>query len=149
MSQIAVRGSQRFESPLMREAKPEGFQTRGFPLFSGKVQILSRTLSGLFLIGAVNRPKRRKRTNRENPWTIPGQIRKIPEKTGKSQKGQKRKDKSRSGNPPVWTPPPFGGPWLVRSDFKSHDSNRKAKDRRIAVNQSPPKGAGKVVLREN
>ena len=69
--------------------------------FSGKVQIVSRTLSGLFLVGALNRPRKRKGTNRENPWTIPEQIGKIPEKSGKSQKGQKRKDKPRSGNPPV------------------------------------------------
>ena len=72
----------------------------GFPLFSGKVQIVSWTLSGLFLVGALNRPRKRKRTNRENPRTIPEQIGKIPEKSGKSQKGQKRKDKSRLGNPP-------------------------------------------------
>ena len=72
-----------------------------FPLFSGKVQIVSRTLSGLFLLGALNRPRKRKGTNRENPRTIPEQIGKIPEKSGKSQKGQKRKDESRSGNPPV------------------------------------------------
>ena len=37
-----------------------------FPLFSGKVQIVSRTLLGLFLVGAVNKPRKRKRTNREN-----------------------------------------------------------------------------------
>ena len=60
---------------------------------------MSRTLSGLFLVGALNRPRKRKRTNRENPWTIPKQIGKIREKSGKSQKGQKRKDKSRSGSP--------------------------------------------------
>ena len=78
-----------------------------FPLFSGKVQIVSRTLSGLFLVGALNRPRKRKRTNRENPRTIPEQIGKIPGK------GQKRKDKSRSGNPPVWNTPVkrFSGPW--------------------------------------
>ena len=34
---------------------------------SGKVQIVSQTLSGLFLVGTVNRPTKRKRTNRENP----------------------------------------------------------------------------------
>ena len=77
----------------------------GFQIFSGKVQIVSRTLSGLFLVGAVNRPRKRK-----------GQIGKIPEespdKSGKSRKkigkvpkrtkkDDKRKDKSRSGNPPV------------------------------------------------
>ena len=74
---------------------------RCFPLFLGKVQIVSRTLSGLFLVGALNRPRKRKGTNRENPQTIPEQIGKIPEKSGKDKKGQKRKDESRSGNPPV------------------------------------------------
>ena len=54
---------------------------------------MSRTLSGLFLVGALNRPRKRKRTNRENPRTIPEQIGKIPEKSGKSQKGQKRTKK--------------------------------------------------------
>ena len=44
---------------------------RYLPLFSGKVQIVSRALSGLFLVGALNRLRKRKRTNRENPRTIP------------------------------------------------------------------------------
>ena len=69
---------------------------------------MSRTLSGLFLASAVHRPRKRKRTNRENPRTIPGQIGKIPEKSGKPQrtnkKGQKRKDKSGSGKPPFRNP---------------------------------------------
>ena len=64
-----------------------------FPLFSGKVQIVSRTLSGLFLVGALNRPRKRKRTNRENPRIIPEQIGKIPEKSGKSQKRTKKEGK--------------------------------------------------------
>ena len=68
-----------------------------FPLFSGKVQIVSRTLSGLFLVGALNRPRKRKRTNRENARAIPEQIGKIPEKSGKSQKGQKKGQKSQKG----------------------------------------------------
>ena len=62
---------------------------------------MSRTLSGLFLVGALNKPRKRYGTNRENPRTIPEQKGKIPEKSGKSQKGQKRKDESRSGNPPL------------------------------------------------
>ena len=85
---------------LLREARPGGFQPGGFPIFSGKVRIVSRTLSGLFLVGAVNRRERGK-----------GQIGKIPgespDKSGKSRrnrespkKGQRRKDKSRSGSPP-------------------------------------------------
>ena len=58
---------------------------------------MSRTLSGLFLVGALNRPRKRKRTNRENPRTIPAQIGKIPEKSGKSQKGRKRTKKDKKG----------------------------------------------------
>ena len=98
-SEPQKKGSKKF----LREAKPGGFQARVFPVFffSGKVQIVSRTLSGLFLVCALNRPRKRKRTNRENPRTIPEQIGKIPEKSGKSKKGQKRKDESRSGSPPV------------------------------------------------
>ena len=75
-----------------------------FPLFSGKVQIVSRT----FLVGALNRPRKRKGTNRENPRTIPEQIGKIPEKSGKSQKGQKRTKKEgrvQIGKPPRLKPP--------------------------------------------
>ena len=65
-----------------------------------------RTLSGLFLVGALNRP--RKRTNRENPRTIPEQIGKVPERSGKSQKGQKRTKKEgqvQIGKPPRLKPP--------------------------------------------
>ena len=86
-----------------------------FPLFSGEVQIVSRTLSGLFLVGALNRPRKRKRTNRENPRTIPEQIGKIPEKSGKSQKRTKKDKKGRTSpdreTPPFETPP-FSGPWV-------------------------------------
>ena len=100
---------------FLGEAQPGGFQTGGFPLFSGKVQIVSQTLSGLFLVGAVHRPRKRKRTNRENPRRVPGQIGKIPEKSGKSQKGRKRTEKEGQvtspdrENPPFETPP-FTGP---------------------------------------
>ena len=62
---------------ILGKAKPGGF-----PLFSGKVQIVSRTLSGLFLVGALDRPKKRKITNRESPRTE--QIGKIPEQIGKN-----------------------------------------------------------------
>ena len=50
---------------------------------------MSRTLSGLFLVGALNKLRKRKGTNRENPRTIPEQIGKIPEKSGKSKKDNK------------------------------------------------------------
>ena len=94
-----------FLGSSLREAKPGGF-----PLFSGKVQIVSRTLSGLFLVGAVNGPRKRKGTNRENPRTIPEQIGKIPEKSGKSHKGRKRTKKEgqvQIGNTPPVEPPPL------------------------------------------
>ena len=100
------------EKTLLREAKPGGFQTRVFPIFSGKVQLVSRTLSGLFLVGALNRPRARKRTNRENPGP-------SPSKSGKSQKNREspkrtKKDKKGRTSPDRETPqfetPPFSGP---------------------------------------
>ena len=97
-----------------------------FPLFLGKVQIVSRTLSGLFLVGALNRPRKRKRTNRENPRTIPEQIGKIQEKSGKSEKGCHRTKKDKKGRtspdretPPFETPP-FGGPWKSQSQLQKN-----------------------------
>ena len=90
-----------FEEKLNRGVS----QIRGFLTFFGERSRLCRgPFRGLFLVGALNRPRKSKRTNRENSRTIPEQIGKIPEKSGKSQKGQKRtkrKDRSRSGNPPV------------------------------------------------
>ena len=86
----------------------------GFPLFSGKVQIVSRTLSGLFLVGALKRPRKRRGTNRENPRTIPEQIGKIPDKSGKSQTGQKRTKKE--GQVQIGKPPRFKPPRLAALD---------------------------------
>ena len=97
-------------NPVKRRGKPSKGVSKpgGFPLFFGKVQIVSRTLSGLFLVGAVIIGRQRgKGTNRENSRTIPEQIGKIPEKSGvpkrtkKDKKGQKRTKKSRLGSPPV------------------------------------------------
>ena len=84
---------------------------------------MSQTLSGLFLIGAVNRPRKRKSTNRENPQRVPGQIRKSPKKIGKvpkkDKKGQKRRDKSRSGNPPRLNPPRLAALEIPKESFKA------------------------------
>ena len=44
-------------APLKRPIKRSMTKPGGFPLFSGKVQIVSRTLSGLFLVGALNRSR--------------------------------------------------------------------------------------------
>ena len=88
---------------FLREAKPGGFQTGGFPLFFGKGPDCVADFFGTVprRCSYYNRLRKREGTNRENPRTIPEQIGKIPKKSGKSQKGQKRKDGSRSGKPPV------------------------------------------------
>ena len=80
---------------------------------------MSRTFSGLF-VGALNRPRKRKRDESgkspDHPGMIPEQIGKIPEKSGKSQKGQKRTKKDKKGRTspdreiPLFETPPFGGP---------------------------------------
>ena len=88
---------------------------------------MSRTLSGLFLVGALNRPRKRKRTNRESPWTVPEQIGKIPEKSRKSQKGQKRTKKE--GQVQIGTPPRLKHPRLAALD-------REVTDEMIRENQA-------------
>ena len=86
---------------ILREAKPGCFQTRGFPIFLGKVQIVSRTLSGLVLVGALNRPRKRKRTDRENPRA----NRKNPRKIEKVPKRTKKEGQVQIGKPPGLKPP--------------------------------------------
>ena len=122
-TRLAQRGFRPFSS--LTEAINRGVSKPGcFPLFSGMVQIVSRTLSGLFLVGALNRLRKRKRTNRENPRTVPAQIGKIPEKSGKSEKGQKRTKKEgqvQIGNPPRFKPPrlaalEFGNAQAIRAN---------------------------------
>ena len=71
---------------------------------------MSRTLSGLFLVGAVDRPRKRKRTNQENPQRVPEQIGKIPEKSGKSPKKDKKGRTSPDQETPPFETPPFSGP---------------------------------------
>ena len=61
---------------------------------------MSQTLSGLFLVGALNRPRKRKRTNRENPRRVPGQIGKIPGKVPKGQERTKKEGQVQIGKPP-------------------------------------------------
>ena len=103
--------------PGLRATKPGGF-----PLFSGKVQIVSLTLSGLFLVVLIGWERGKGPIGR-----IPGES---PDKSGKSQKNrgkshkgpkkdkkgqkipQKGRTSSRLGNPPGLNPPPFSGPWL-------------------------------------
>ena len=92
----------------LREANRRVSKPGAFPL-SGKVQIVSRTLSGLFLGGALNRPRKRKRdesgkspdhprANRENP----GKIGKVPKRTKKD----KKEGRVQIGKPPRLKPPP-------------------------------------------
>ena len=75
---------------------------------------MSRTLSGLFLVGADNRPRKRKRTNRENPRRVPGQIGKIPGKVPKGQKRTKKEGQVQIGKPPRLKHPRLAA---LESDF--------------------------------
>ena len=99
---------------------------------------MSRTLSGLFLVGALNRPRKRKGTNRENPPDHPqgirgnpGKIGKVPKRTKKDKKGRTSPDRET----PSFDTPPFSGPQALR---KSHPGSQKFsvlahQNRRIAI----------------
>ena len=69
----------------------------------------------LLFTSDFHRPRKRNGKNRENPRTIPEQVGKIPEKSGKSQNRHKRtkKDKKGKTGPDRVTPPfetsPFSG----------------------------------------
>ena len=65
-------------------------------------------------MGALNRPRKRKGTNRENPRTIPEQIGKIPGKVPKGQKRTKKEGQVQIGKPPRLKPPR-----LAALDFSS------------------------------
>ena len=79
---------------------------QGFPLSSGKVLIVSWAPSGLFLVGAVDRPRKRKGPTGKSLNRPAKTIGKVQ----KGKKGQKRKDKSRSGSPPHLKAPPVQRP---------------------------------------
>ena len=88
---------------FLGEGKPGGFQTRGvFHFFRERYRlIVSQTLSGLFLVGAVNR-------HRENPRQSPdksGKSRKNRENPQKkSQKRGSKKDKKKQGRIQIGKP---------------------------------------------
>ena len=92
------------------EAKLGGFQKGGFPTFFGKGP--DCVVDPFETVPCrCCRPRKRKRTNRENPWMIPRQIRKKDKKdkivTKKDKKGQKDKSGRTSPNrkPPRMNPP--------------------------------------------
>ena len=81
-----------------------------------------RTLSGLFLVGALNRPRKREkdksgkspdrpRANRENPR----KIGKVPKRTKKDKKGRTSPDRETL----PFENPPFSGPGSFQS-LESH-----------------------------
>ena len=90
---------------FLREAKPGGFQTGGVSHFFGeRSRLRRRPLSGLFLVGALNRLLCKKE-EKDKSGKIPGpsqsksgKSQKNRESPKKDEKGQKRKDQSRSGN---------------------------------------------------
>ena len=98
---------------------------------------MSRTLSGLFLVGALNRPRKRKGTNRENPRSIPEQIGKIPEKSDKSQKGQKRTKKE--GQVQIGKPPRLKPPRLAALEKSQIDAFRNHHGLQIGIDRLPLK----------
>ena len=67
------------------------FQTGEFPTFFGKGPDCVADPFGTAARGAVNRLRKRKRTNRENPRRVPGQIGKVPKRTKKEGQVQIRK----------------------------------------------------------
>ena len=79
------------------EAKLGSFRTRRFPTFSGKVQIVSQTLSGLFLVGAFCRERGKGPIGNipEEDVEYLGRIGKVP----KGQKGAKRTKKEGQVSP--------------------------------------------------
>ena len=81
----------------VRSPKPPFYETA---LLSPSDVRASLAIRRLFLVGAVNRPRKRKRTNRENPRRVPGQIGKIPKK--RTKKDKKSPDRE---TPPFETPP--------------------------------------------
>ena len=136
-----IRANAFAEKPCLHlgEAKPGGSKPRGFQLFSGKVLIGSRTVLGLFLVGAVNRPRKRKRANRENPRRVPGQIGKIRKiRKGPNQKDKKGRTSPDRETPPFETPPPpFSGPWLITFERFA----RIASNLRFAIFNAPERGS--------
>ena len=102
---------------------------------------MSRTLSGLFLVGALNRPRKRKRTNRENPRTIPEQIGKIPGKVPKGQKRKKKEGQVQIGKHPRLKHPRLAALEIYRGHLgRSARSPKKKKSRKGIPRASRPRG---------
>ena len=92
------QGRDMFKPFVWEKLNRGGSKPGGFPLFFlGKIQTVSQTLSGLFLVGAVNRPRKRKMTNRENP-------RRVPREIGKVSKTTKKEGQVQIGKPPLLKP---------------------------------------------
>ena len=100
---FAIWGPKNEHKPFSERGKARGFPNRGFPNFcSGKVLIVSRTLSGMFLVGGSNRPKKRKKTNRKKLKKKSEKSRKSRERPEKDKKGQKKEGQVQIGkDPPV------------------------------------------------
>ena len=91
----------RFANPLcLGGGEPGGFPNRGVS------QIVSRTLSGLFLVAAVNRPRKRKRRKSGKSPHKSGKSRKNREGPKKDKKGRTSPDRDNPlfESPPVYRP---------------------------------------------
>ena len=104
---------QNIKIPELGEAKPGGFQTGapGFPLFSGKVRIVSRTLRDCSSLVLLIGRERGKEQIGKIPGESPDKSGENPGKIGKVQKGQKGQKGRTSPDheaPPFETPPLSG-----------------------------------------
>ena len=97
-----------FSCPYFWEKVKRGVsKPEGFPLFSGNVRIVSRTLLGVFF-NKIGRPRKRKRTSREKPR----KNGKITENLGSPKTAKLNGNKTtkkegqvvQTGNPPVYLP---------------------------------------------
>ena len=121
---------ERWPQGALREAKLERFQIRGFPTFFGKGP--DGVAYPFFLINAVHRPRKRERTNRENPRkTLENPLKNRgspggnPGKIGTGRKRKKEKGRtSPDREPPIFeTPCLFGGLERRRGETMGSCSN--------------------------
>ena len=112
-----VRGIRRYAvSQGLGEGNREGVPNWAF--LSGKILIVSGSLSLTFLVGLYSRPRKRKRINRESPCKNRENLKKIKKKIKKrtTQDGG-----DRIGKPHVFETAPSTSLWRRGSTAASHD----------------------------
>ena len=107
--------------------------------------IVSRTLSGLFLVGAVTRSRKTERTDRRNP-----QKHREDPGTGQGQQKDKSGQTSPNREAPPFEPPSCSGPWNeeMKSGSKIRTTKRSASSQKTVRAKHPylPKTGPKLYL---